>query len=110
MDPGLALDLRSARPGMTAVIDAKSNALHRERDGLAATDAQRGKRALAADLVELVRGGHRDARARHAQRVTQRNGAAVRIDVLGIVGKTELAHAGETLRGERLVQFDHVEV
>ena len=57
-----------------------------------------------------VRRGHREPRARHAERMAERDRAAIRIDVLGIVGKAELAQHGQRLRGEGLVEFDHVEV
>ena len=50
---------------------------------------------LAAEHFELVRRRQRQPRARHAERMAERDGAAVRIDVLGIVGDAELAQAGE---------------
>ena len=54
--------------------------------------------------------GQREPRARHAQRMAERDGAAMGIDLLGIVGEAELAQAGERLRGEGLVELDHIEV
>ena len=81
-----------------------------ERDALADADAHRGKRALAAELREVMRGGERYARARHAERMAQCNRTAVRIDVFGVVGKAELAHAGERLRRKRLVQLPKINV
>jgi len=55
-------------------------------------------------------GRHRDARPRHAERMAERNRAAVRVHMLGIVRQPELAHDGEPLRGEGFVQLDHVEI
>jgi hypothetical protein len=42
--------------------------------------------------------------------VAEGDGAAVRIHVRRIVGDPELAHHGEALRRERLVQLDDVHV
>ena len=61
-------------------------------------------------LHHLLRRREREPRARHAERMAERDGAAVRVDVLGVVRQPELAQAGQRLRGERLVQLDHVEV
>src|ERR1043165_2576833 len=83
--------------------------LHRQRHTLSDADAHGGERALAAGLAELMRSRYRDARARHAERMAERDRAAVRIDVLGIVGEPELAHAGKGLGGERFVELDHIE-
>src|ERR1051325_2794620 len=69
------------------------SALDAQRHALSDTDAHGGERALAADLAEWMRGGHREARTGHAERMAERDRTAVRIDVLGIVGKSELAHA-----------------
>src|SRR6187399_2089786 len=82
----------------------------RERNPLPHADAHAGERALAALLDHLMRRRDDKPRAGHAERMTERDGAAVRIDVLGVVRKPELAEARQRLRGERLVQFDHVEV
>ena len=56
--------------------------------------------------------GHRQGqpRARHAERMPERNGAAVGIYLLGIVAKAELPQHGQRLRGKRLVELDHVEI
>jgi hypothetical protein len=42
--------------------------------------------------------------------MAERDGAAVRIDVLGVVGDAKLAQAGQRLRGEGLVELDQIEV
>ena len=40
----------------------------------------------------------------------ERDRAAVRVHMLGVIRQPELARHREALRGERLVQFDHVDV
>ena len=42
--------------------------------------------------------------------MAERNGAAVGIDVLGIIGKPKLAQHSESLRREGLVQLDHIQL
>ena len=60
--------------------------------------------------LQLLGRGQREARARHAERMAERDRAAVGVHLRRVVGKAELAEHGEALRGEGLVQFDHVEV
>ena len=60
--------------------------------------------------LQLQRGGADQARARHAERMAERDGAAVGIDVRGVVGNAELAQHRQRLAGERLVELDDVEV
>src|ERR1700727_785663 len=59
-----------------------SDLLERERDALADPDAHGGERELAAALFQPVHRRHRQARPRHAERVAERDRAALRIDVL----------------------------
>ncbi|MFK4520055.1 hypothetical protein ABIF20_007420 [Bradyrhizobium japonicum] len=61
-------------------------------------------------FFHAVDGGEREARAAHAEGMAERDGAAMRIDEIGIVGNAELAHAGDALRGEGFVQLDQVEI
>ena len=68
------------------------------------------RRELAAVALKLLGRGQREARARHPERMAERDRAAVGVHLRRVVGKAELAQHGEPLRGERLVQFDHVEV
>ena len=56
------------------------------------------------------RGGQREPRARHAERMADRDRAAIRIDMVGVVGQSEIAKHGERLRGEGLVELDDVEI
>src|SRR4051794_20064270 len=56
-----------------------------------------------------MNGGGSDACPRHAERMPESYGAPVRVDVLGLVRKAELAQDGESLAGESLVELDDVE-
>ena len=55
------------------------NPLQRERNPLADADAHGGERALAAGLGHLVRGGQRQPRAGHSERMAERDRAAVQV-------------------------------
>src|SRR5947209_13270289 len=96
----------SATPPMAGSL----HPFERERDSLADTDAHGGKRARAAAAPELLGRGQRQPRAGHAERVAERDRAAIGVYVRRIVGKAKLAQDREALRGEGFVQFDHVEV
>src|SRR3954463_16391258 len=84
--------------------------LDRHRHALADADAHGGERALAAALFHAVHRGHRQPRSAHPERMAKRNGAAMRIDEIGIVLDPELAQAGDALRGKSLVELDQVEI
>src|SRR5512132_2960961 len=58
--------------------------------------------------LQSVRDRRRANRARRAERMAERDRAAERIDLRGV--EVELAHDGERLRGERLVELDPVDV
>src|SRR6516164_1679636 len=88
----------------------RSNLLHRQRHALTDADAHAGEGALAAALFEPVHRGQSQPRPRHAERMTERNSAAMRIDVIGVLGHAELAQAGDALRGKGLVDFDQIEI
>src|SRR5215469_8768100 len=74
--------------------------LERQRHALPDTDAHGGERAFATALFQPMNRGQRKPRARHAERMPERDRAAVRIDVVGIIGNAELAETREPLRGE----------
>ena len=59
---------------------------------------------------QRVHRGQRQTRARHAERMAEGNRAAMRVHVFGIVRQAELTGHGQALRGESLVQLDHVDV
>jgi hypothetical protein len=42
--------------------------------------------------------------------MAERNGAAMRIDVIGVVGDAKLPQTGQALRGKSLVELDQVEI
>ncbi len=79
-------------------------------DALPDTDAHGGERAFAASFFQAVGGCQYQTSARHAERMTKRNRPAMRIDLTGIVGQPQLAHAGKRLRGEGFVELDEIEV
>src|SRR5512137_1163386 len=88
----------------------KSDPFNKQGNALPDADAHRGERVAAAGGGELARGGQRDPRPRSAERMPQRDRAAVRVHVGGIVRQAEAAGDRQSLRGEGFVQFDHVDV
>ena len=76
-------------------------------DALAAADALRRQRVAAALALQQARRLAGDAGAGGAERMAERDGAAV--EVQRLVADAEFAHAGERLRGEGLVQLDDVD-
>src|SRR5262249_29094284 len=84
--------------------------LQRQRHALPDADAHGDERALGTGEHRLMRGRDGKPRARHPEWMAERDRAAVRIDLLGIVRQPELAQAGERLRGKRLIELDPVEV
>src|SRR3546814_16707609 len=73
-------------------------------------DAQGCKTEPATGPLELMHEGHGKACARHAERVAERDGAAVGVDMGGVIGKPERAQHGERLAGEGIIQPDRVKV
>ena len=53
---------------------------------------------------------HRQPGAAHAQGMTERDGAAMRVDEIGILLDPELPQAGDALAGESLVELDQIEI
>jgi phosphohistidine phosphatase SixA len=85
--------------------------LERSQDGgvaltAAATERHGGDPATA--TTQFGQGAERDARAGHAHRVTQRDGATV--DVHLLLADAEVVAGGETDRGEGLVDLEDVDV
>src|ERR1700761_8629958 len=88
----------------------ESDAFDRDRNALTDADTHRAESETALRALQLIhRRGH-EPRAAHAERMTKRNRAAVRIHASVIVRDTQRAQYRDSLRCERLVQFDHVEL
>src|SRR5436190_4999209 len=94
----------------TAPMAATLHPFGRERDSLADTDAHGGECELAAVALQLFGRGQREAGARHAERVAERNRAAIGIHARVVISDSKLAKDGEPLGSEGLVQLDDVEV
>src|SRR4051812_4661483 len=77
--------------------------LDRDRNALTDTDAHGGQRELAAALFHAVHRRHRQPRAAHAERMAERDRAAMRVDEVGIVLDAQLPQAGYALRGEGFI-------
>src|SRR5688572_16917999 len=93
---GLSLHLSPLGRGKT--LRVLLHPLDRHGQALADADAQGRERRLAAGLLKLVNRGKRQPRARHAERMAERDRAAVGIDVPGVVRKSKLAQHRERLR------------
>src|SRR5690348_1869351 len=85
-----------------------SAALDAHRDAHAAADAERGEPLLHVPLLHLVEERHQDARSGGADRVPQRDRAAVDVDLRDVPAEVLVDRAG--LRGERLVRLDELEI
>ena len=75
---------------------------------LADADAQRREPVTAAPPAQLVEERHDEPRAAHAERVAERDRAAVHVHALRV--EPELADHREALRRERLVQLDEIDL
>ena len=87
---------------------APTTALDDDGDALPAADARRADGELLATTAQLVDEVRRDARARRAERVAERDRAAVDVGPLAV--EAELLLDGEVLRRERLVDLDEIDV
>src|SRR5579859_5887745 len=94
---------------MTATfwISAISHRLQDRGDALTAADALGGQRVFAARTLQKRSGLADDARTRGAQRVAERDGAAIDIDLRLV--ELQIADTGQRLGGEGFIEFDHVE-
>ena len=102
---------RVVERGMASRVVAESGhtRLQHDREALADADADRRDAVLPAVGLERVGERAEDAPAGRAERVADGDRAAVDVHALG-VEVLPLAHAGERLRGERLVELDGVDV
>src|SRR5690349_13158486 len=92
----------AASSSVFSATDPMTGILHPfdcERDSLADADAHGGERELPSGPLKLLGRSERKARPRHAERMTQRDGAAVRVHSRIVVGDAELAKHGQTLSG-----------
>src|SRR5439155_9997567 len=83
-------------------------ALDPRRDSLAAADAERREPVALLTLAELVGEREREARARRAERVPERDRAAVHVRLLAV--EAEILFHRQVLRGERFVDLDEIHV
>src|SRR6202011_3718537 len=79
-------------------------------DALADADAHRHERISPAGAVQLAGGGQRDAGARGAERMADRDRPAIHVDPAVLERQVEFAQARQHLGGESLVDLDHVDV
>src|SRR5690606_4637722 len=87
--------------------DTGSLAFDRQCHTLAAANTQRGQPFMGVAAEHFVQKGHEDAATRRADRMTDRNGATVYVDLLRV--PAELLTHRQRLRGESLVGFDQVD-
>src|SRR5262245_4745396 len=90
------------------VIGLLLHPLDQQGDSLAAADAERRQAETRAAPPHLVKERDRDARSRRADRMAQRDGAAVDVDAGQV--ELEIFLAREDLGGERFVDLDEIDV
>src|SRR5436190_5747301 len=78
------------------------------RNSHAAADAQRREALFGVTLLHFVEQRDENARARCADRMTERDGTAIDVDLIGV--PAEVAVDGAGLRREGLVGLDEVEI
>src|SRR5215472_4712859 len=78
------------------------------RDAHAAADAQRGEAFLRVALLHFEEQRHQHAGAGGADRMAERDRAAIDVDLRGVPAEVLVDRTG--LRGERLVRLDQLEV
>src|SRR6185295_976899 len=97
-----------AAPAARARPLGERSAFDAHRDAHAAADAQARDALLRAALAHLVQQRHENAATRCADRVADRDRAAVDVDLARVPAHLVVDRAG--LGGESLVDFQHVEV
>src|SRR6266403_69221 len=85
-----------------------SVAFDAHRNSHAAADAQRRQALLGVTLLHFVEQRHQNARARCADRMTERDRPAINVDPVRIPAEIPVDRAG--LRGKRLVGLDEIEI
>ena len=79
-------------------------------DALTDTDTHGDQGIVPVDAVQLTSSRQRQTRPGSTQRVTDGNGATVRVHVLGIIRQAEVPGNCQGLGGKRLVQLDHIHI
>src|SRR5262249_58602416 len=102
--------LRGAKREAGRTPKASVDLFDGDRDALADADAHGCQGKLAAPLLHAVHRRHRQPRAAHAERMAERDRAAMRIDEVGIVLDAPLPQAGYALGGEGFIELDQIEV
>src|SRR6185437_8288281 len=92
----------------TCAANALLQALDDGGDALADADAHRRQAVAPAAPLQLVEQRRHQPRAGAAEWMAERDGAAIDVDLRRV--QFQLADALERLRGERLIQFDEVEI
>src|SRR5215208_2033462 len=101
MQVGRSIAMVCALPLRASLLDACSLPLHAHGDAHAAADAERGEALLGVALLHLEQKRGEHARAGCADRMPERNGAAVDVDLGGIPAEVLVDRAG--LGGEGLI-------
>ena len=87
-----------------------SRPLKGQGNALANPDAETHQGAGLLLSAQSIRGSHHQTRTAGAERMPERERAAVAVDMLGIVGQSETTRTREHLGGESFIDFNAVEV
>src|SRR5438094_3717377 len=91
----------------TKLLVSLSEALDGKGYSVAAAEAEGGDAALEVAALQFVEQRDEDARAARADRMAERDGAAIHINFFGI--ESELARDGDRGDGKRFVQFHEID-
>src|SRR5689334_13528667 len=108
MERRMLQDTRQTRTGVMPTVASARIHLEQTRRAHPAADAHRHHADATALLPETVHELRRELRARRAKRMTERYRAAMHVDNTLI--HPELLDHRDDLRGERLVELDHLDV
>jgi hypothetical protein len=87
-----------------------SHPFENDRDALADADAHRRQRVASTGRVQSIHAGRGQAGAAGAERMTEGDRTALRVDALVVVAQPEFAQDGKSLGSEGLIQFDDVDL
>src|SRR4051812_35162074 len=93
----------------TRPVDGSAEALDHHGHALAAADAHRLEAERLVVVLQRVDERRRDARARHAERMTDGDRTAVDVELVTERVDADAACGRDDLRGERLVDLDQVD-